>query len=118
MFPATTNLYPIFDGVATNTVTIALYAVGSSSFKGGDSDPIGMPPVVETTSTFSFTITFAGNNTMVAGATNLPTGFLQHAKKVYTVVSLPANMTTNKITSGLLVTGGLLLNNLGILQPQ
>ena len=104
MYPATTNTYPNLNG--TNLVTVNLYAGPSMNPQGGYGPTIG-PNVAlwETTPSFSFSFTTTGG-TPVGLFTNLPTSFLQHAKNIYATVSV--NTTNN----------GVLLNTIGILQPQ
>ena len=109
MYPGTTNLYPAFTAAqSTNQLTVTLIA-GIGDIRGTGYGPvIGNPyPLWETTGTFTCVVTPNGV-TPVNLFTNLPTGFLQHAHKVYATITPTVGGTGN----------GILLNQLGILQPQ
>lgn len=113
MSPATTNTYPLFDPKSTNTIVVTLYRAPTLKLSGGlGSDLSPAVPMWETSSAFSFAVTQTGLNTVVCVSTNLPIGWLQGARHVYATVQLPPNLSTNLPTSGVLV------NQLGILQPQ
>lgn len=101
-----TNTYPQFAGNGNTPITVTLYAAASSMFDGSET-PAGSPTIYpwETVSTFSFS--FTPNGTIQCISTNLPTAFLQHARYVYAAV-------TNTAATGNYV----LINQLGILQPQ
>ena len=106
MYPATTNLYPTFTAQSTNAITVTLYA-GIPEIRGGIGPNQGTGyPLFETTGSFSFTVIPTGT-TPFSIFTNLPTSFLQHAHKVYAAITVGAGVTTN-----------LLINTLGIVQPQ
>jgi hypothetical protein len=107
MYPGTTNVYPTFNAQSTNALTVTLYA-GIGDIRGGVGPNQGNTfPLWESTGTFSFTV-IPNGTTNVAVFTNLPIGFLQHAHKVYATIS------ANPGGTGL----GVLVNQLGILQPQ
>jgi len=116
MYPGTTNFYPLFNA-ATNTFTVTLYRaptkfLNGSGGAGNESTLFPYTPMWETTSAFSFTVTQNGSCTNGCVITNLPAAWLQGAKYVYANINLPANMSTN------LATGGVLINQLGILAPR
>jgi hypothetical protein len=107
MYPATTNLYPAFAASATNVVTVSLYRVASTTANGGSTGPTIQ--IAETTPSFTFTVTATGI-TPICVITNLPATYLQGAKQVYATVTATANSASNG--------NGILLNQLGVIQPQ
>lgn len=111
MFPATTNMYPNFAG-GTNNVVVTLYRESTLDF--GGSSTITRVPFWETTSIFSFTCTPTVNvpgSTPYVVVTNLPTGFLQGGRIVGCTV------TATPVGAGGATSLGVLLNQIGILQP-
>jgi hypothetical protein len=108
MYPATTNAYPAFTGSATNALTVTLYRTTTMNPQGGNGPTLGPTfPLTETTASFSFTVTPNGT-TPVCVITNLPVSWLQGAKQVYASI---VSSTTGAGTA-------ILVNQLGILQPQ
>lgn len=106
MYPATTNIYPAFTATATNLITVTLYRSAWSN----PSEATTGPKVYtwETTSSFSFSVN-ANGVTPVTVLTNLPAAWLLGARHVY------ATVTANNVTAN---TSGVLINQLGIVQPQ
>lgn len=109
MYPGSTTLYPYFSGSASNAITVQLFKQPSGRLNGSSVGPT--IPFWETTSTFSFSVVLSSATTPVVGSTNLPVGWLQGGNDVTAVIILPANMSTNAATTGVL------LNQLGLLQP-
>jgi hypothetical protein len=114
MYPATTNYYGLYNSsVGTNTVVVTLYKSPSTSPSGGIGPNLGPTPTFanqmwESTSTFSFSLNYnTTNGTVVGFSTNLPTAWLTGAKHVYASI---LNLGTNSV--------GVLINQLGISQPQ
>jgi hypothetical protein len=111
--PATTNTYPKFDTAQTNTVFVLLFRSPSLKTQGGVGPDLQPAiPMWESTSSFMASFTTATGNTPGCMITNLPAEWLIGAKHVYANVWLPANLTTN------LASGGVLINQLGILAPR
>jgi hypothetical protein len=113
MYPGTTNVYPVYDQASTNPITISLYralAINPQGGLGADLSPtLSVTNTMwETTPSFTCVVTGLGINP-VCLITNLPTVFLQGARHVKATVNTPANSSQN---------GTLLLNQLGIMQPQ
>lgn len=110
MNPASTNAYINFPAAATNVLTVNLYRVMTANPQGGGQGanlgPSFMIP--ETTPGFTFQVNATGI-TPLAVITNLPIGFLTGARSVY---------CTMTCTNGAVNNAGLLVNQLGILQPQ
>jgi hypothetical protein len=108
MYPATTNTYPSFTA-GTNAVVVTLYRESTLDF--GLSSGVTRVPFWETSSQFSFTCTASAatpGSTPYVVVTNLPTGFLQSGRIVgCTVTATPLGTTSQ----------GVLLNQIGILQP-
>lgn len=107
MNPASTNSYPTFTALGTNTLTINLYRVLSSNPQGGGNGPNLGPTfmIPESTPGFSFALLTTGV-TPQGVITNLPIGFLTGARGVY----MTATCTNGQV--------GALLNQVFILQPQ
>jgi len=111
MYPATTNYYGVYTNAATNLVTVTLYRAPALNPQG--MYPASLKPFVplwETTNTFSFSFSPQGIQP-VGMYTNLPTTWLQGARYVY--ASITAGVNTGNSGSA-----GILVNQLGILQPQ
>ena len=109
MYPATTNVYPTYGLTATNVVTVTLYRLGLQYPQGGVASATLQKSVniPETAGAFSFSVNATGITNLCV-ITNLPSGWLVGARQVYATVS--ANATTGG--------SGVLLNQLGIVQPQ
>ena len=108
---ATTNYYPAFIASATNVVTVSLFASPTMNPQGGTGSATLGPvaPIWETTASFVTSVTPNGI-TAVCLSTNLPIAFLQHGRHIYATLSAPPNLASNG--------NGILVNQLGILQPQ
>jgi hypothetical protein len=116
MTAATTNYYPLFSACLTNAVTVSLYRAVSLNYQGTPNSSVLGPsiPLVETTSQFSFVLTNISMLSPGGFITNLPATWLQGGKFAYATIAI-----TNAASTG--TTGPafpMLVNQLGILQPQ
>lgn len=113
MYPATTNVFPLVDLSDTNLVTVSLFKV--TDIRGGFGTELATstPQLVETTSSFSFSF----NPNLITGQvvyTNLPAGWLQGARNVRATITVAPNSAAGTGANP----AGILINQLGILQPQ
>lgn len=112
MFPATTNFYPSF-ATGTNPVVVSLYRAHAARLNGGgDASPGNNTYIFETSSAFSFTVASpvgAVGSTVQTVITNLPIAWLQGANFVAATITATASGASSQ---------GVLVNQLGLLQPQ
>lgn len=111
MYPATTNLFPQVTSADTNLVTINLYRVTDIRGGFGNALAVNTPQMVETAASFSFSFNPTSTTNGVI-YTNLPVAWLQGARQVRATITVGANGGNNNNAEGILI------NQLGILQPQ
>jgi len=109
MYPATTNTYPGYSGVFTNTITVNLYRAPAATPNGTTAEVGPAQPLWETTPGLSFTVTVIGV-TPVYFQTNLPATFLQGGPRIKATVTVASYAFGQGF--------GTMLNQLGLGQPQ